>query len=44
MIRDLISQYRDMAKKQVLDEYPEIAQEVGDKTDAKRALKLGALQ
>lgn len=44
MIRDLISKYRDMAKKQVLDEYPEIAQEVGDKADAKRALKLGVMQ
>jgi len=44
MIRDLISQYRDLAKKQLLDEYPAIAQEVGDKADAKRALKLGGLQ
>lgn len=44
MIRDLISQYRDMAKKQVLDEFPEIQQEVGDKAEAKRALKFGAVQ
>lgn len=41
MIRDLISQYRDLAKRQVLDEYPAIAQEVADKADNKRALKLG---
>ena len=44
MIRDLISQYRDLAKKQVLQEYPAIAQEVQDRSDAKQALKLGALQ
>lgn len=41
MIRDMISQYRDLAKKQVLQEYPAIAQEVQDKSDAKQALKLG---
>lgn len=44
MIRDLISQYRDLAKKQVLEEFPEIQQEVADKADAKRALKFGAVQ
>lgn len=43
MIRDLISQYRDLAKKQVLEEYPAIAQEVQEKSDAKQALKLGAM-
>lgn len=41
MIRDLIAQYRDLAKKQVLDEFPAIQQEVDNKADAKRALKLG---
>jgi hypothetical protein len=44
MVRDLISQYRDLAKKQLLQEYPAIAQEVQDKSDAKQALKLGGLQ
>jgi hypothetical protein len=43
MIRDLMSQYRDLAKKQVLEEFPEIQQEVADKADAKRALKFGAM-
>lgn len=43
MIRDLISQYRDMAKKQVLEEFPAIQQEVADKADAKRELKFGAM-
>lgn len=44
MVRDLISQYRDLAKKQILQEYPAIAQEVQDKADTRQALKLGALQ
>lgn len=43
MIRDLISQYRDLAKKQVLEEYPAIQQEVQEKSEAKQALKLGGV-
>jgi hypothetical protein len=43
MIHDLMAQYRDGAKKQLLQEYPDLAQEVTDKQGAKRALKLGGV-
>lgn len=43
MIRDLIAQYRDMAKRQVLKEFPALQSEVQQKQEAQRALKLGAM-
>lgn len=40
MIRHLIGQYRDLAKAQLLDEYPSLRSEVEDKSAAKAALQL----
>jgi hypothetical protein len=39
-IRDAIRQYRDIAKRQLLDEFPELRQAVGMKQEKQRALKL----
>jgi hypothetical protein len=41
MIRDLMSQFRDGAKRQLLDEYPAIQNEVDTKRAQMQALKLG---
>lgn len=44
MIRDLMNQYRNQAKQQLLQENPELQQKVNDKLEAKRALKLPVVQ
>lgn len=41
MLRDLVSQYRDLAKQEVLERYPALRAEVERKADAQRALKYG---
>lgn len=44
MIKDIINRYRDQAKQQLLQENPELQQQVQTKLEAKRALKLPVLQ
>lgn len=41
MIQDILGQYREGAKKQLLDEFPRLAQDVDSKREAATALKLG---
>lgn len=43
MVRDIISQYRDLAKRQLLQEYSDLRADVDEKAAAQRALKLGAM-
>lgn len=40
MIRDIVRQYQEMARKEILSEFPEIAGEVGVKRDNARALRI----
>lgn len=42
-IRDIVRQYRELARRQVLDEFPELADEVGAKKQAQRELKMPVL-
>jgi len=44
MIRDLMNQYREGAKRQLLEEFPKLAQEVSDKQEARQALKMPVMQ
>jgi hypothetical protein len=43
MIRSLMNQYRDGAKRQLLQEYPKLQEEVTQKTQDRQALKMPTL-
>ena len=38
-IRDTLWQYREMARRQLLEEYPDLAKDVGDKQEHQRSLR-----
>lgn len=42
-IRDIVRQYRDMARKQVLTEFPDLADQVTEKKQAQRELRMPVL-
>lgn len=42
-VRDIIRQYREDARRQILKEFPELAAEVGQKQEKQRALKMPVL-
>lgn len=44
MVRDLLNQYREMAKRQLLEEYPKLKADVELKQDQQRQLKMPVLQ
>ena len=40
MVRDILQQYRDLAKRQLLEEFPQIQDEIDERKQRKRALKM----